>query len=35
MLDAKPILKVVQTILTGELSPTEVAAIVGAICAQS
>jgi len=35
MLDQKEILKTVQAILTGTLSPTGVAALVGAQCAQS
>jgi len=35
MLDPKEILKTVQTILTGTLSPAGVAALVGAQCAQS
>jgi len=35
MLDPKEILKTVQVILTGTLSPVGVAALVGAQCAQS
>jgi len=35
MLDPQAILKVVQSILTGKLSPTEVATLVGAQCAQA
>jgi hypothetical protein len=35
MLDPQAIMKVVQAILTGNLSPTSVAALIGAQCAQS
>ena len=35
MLDAKPIVIVVERILAGGLSPAEVGSLVGAICAQS